>query len=191
MLPLEMSLLATPTLRVYLLHEIVPDDLAAFVEVDRDVSWLRPTFSMFGRRVERRCETATFGPYSYRGGPPPAVTWPRIITELGDTVTGRIGKDRPPDVCVANRYLDGADALGWHTDDETSLGPTPTVATLSLGGERDIDLRVDGERVRVPLASNSLLVFDGEVARIPHRIPPEKHADLRISLSFRWKGEPT
>ena len=188
-LPLDFTIIKTQRLRIELRHGILENDLTAIQGVDSTVSWVRPAFMMFGRQVQRRCETATFGQYRYRGGPSPADKWPAIITEIGAAVAERIGKPCPPDIGVANRYLSGRDALGWHTDAEASMGPNPTVATLSLGAERNIDLRVDGHGIRVPLASNSLLIFEGDLARVPHRIPPTNDAGKRISLSFRWKGE--
>lgn len=39
--------------------------------------------------------------------------------------------------CLVNYYASGEDSIAFHADDERFLGPEPTIASLSLGGERD------------------------------------------------------
>jgi alkylated DNA repair dioxygenase AlkB len=40
-----------------------------------------------------------------------------------------------------NRYKGGNDYVGWHADDEKLYGPTPEIASLSLGCDRDFVLK--------------------------------------------------
>lgn len=42
---------------------------------------------------------------------------------------------------LANMYRDGHDSVAWHSDDERSLGPEPTIASLSFGDSRNFELR--------------------------------------------------
>ncbi len=42
---------------------------------------------------------------------------------------------------LANLYRDGHDSVAWHADDETSLGPNPTIASLSFGDTRNFEMR--------------------------------------------------
>lgn len=42
---------------------------------------------------------------------------------------------------LANLYRDGHDSLAWHSDDETSLGPEPSIASVSFGDTRTFQLR--------------------------------------------------
>lgn len=42
---------------------------------------------------------------------------------------------------LANMYRDGHDHVAWHSDNEPSLGPEPTIASLSFGDERNFQLR--------------------------------------------------
>lgn len=42
---------------------------------------------------------------------------------------------------LANMYRDGHDSVAWHSDDETSLGPEPTIASLSFGDTRNFEMR--------------------------------------------------
>lgn len=42
---------------------------------------------------------------------------------------------------LANLYRDGHDHVAWHSDDESSLGPDPVIASLSFGDTRNFELR--------------------------------------------------
>ena len=39
--------------------------------------------------------------------------------------------------CLVNYYASGEDSIAFHSDDERFLGVEPSIASLSLGGERD------------------------------------------------------
>lgn len=49
---------------------------------------------------------------------------------------------------LCNLYRDGHDSIGWHADDEASLGAKPTIASLSLGDTRVFSLRKQPPPVR-------------------------------------------
>lgn len=42
---------------------------------------------------------------------------------------------------LLNRYKTGSDYVSWHADDEPLYGPTPEIASVSFGCERDFILR--------------------------------------------------
>lgn len=42
---------------------------------------------------------------------------------------------------LANLYRNGHDHVPWHSDDEKSLRPQPTIASLSFGDTRNFELR--------------------------------------------------
>ncbi|MCG1055019.1 alpha-ketoglutarate-dependent dioxygenase AlkB [Mycetohabitans sp. B5] len=95
---------------------------------------------------------------------------------------------------LLNRYRHGKDGMGWHADDEASLGQQPIIGSLSLGAARTFELRHNATGVmhRLRLTSGSLLVMRGRTqAEWKHRVP--KAAGLaaeRLNLTFRWI-EPT
>lgn len=90
---------------------------------------------------------------------------------------------------LLNLYRNGQDAVGWHADDEPDLGPSPAIASLSLGATRSFSVRPRplGEAQHVPLPSGTLLVMDPPfqqdwehaVLADPLVIPP------RLNLTFR------
>jgi DNA oxidative demethylase len=42
---------------------------------------------------------------------------------------------------LLNRYSNGSDYVSWHADDELLYGPTPEIASVTLGCEREFLLR--------------------------------------------------
>lgn len=92
---------------------------------------------------------------------------------------------------LANLYRDGADGMGWHSDDEPELGPEPVIASLSLGAVRGFAFRDVAERrqrLKLDLPHGSLLRMAGRtqalyqhaIAKSARALPP------RLNLTFRW-----
>lgn len=93
---------------------------------------------------------------------------------------------------LCNRYRNGSDTVGWHADNESIYGPKPTIASVTLGAERDFDLRegkggTGAGRLRIRLAHGSLLVMSGATQdRWQHSLPRRTTVkDERINLTFR------
>ena len=92
---------------------------------------------------------------------------------------------------LANLYRNGADSMGWHSDDEPELGEEPIIASVSLGAVRRFLLRQrknkDMPAREIALAHGSLLWMSGPTqSNWQHRVP--KSAGLleaRINLTFR------
>ncbi|WP_414493083.1 alpha-ketoglutarate-dependent dioxygenase AlkB family protein [Stenotrophomonas maltophilia] len=92
---------------------------------------------------------------------------------------------------LLNRYRDGRDSMGWHSDDEPELGPSPLIASLSLGSARRFLLRRRDDPARKAeflLGHGDLLLMGGSTQRYyQHALP--KAARIRgerINLTFRW-----
>jgi len=90
---------------------------------------------------------------------------------------------------LANYYRDGKDSMGWHSDDEKELGPNPTIASISFGGERDLVFRnkITKETLAIPQTNGGLILIDGETQRNwQHSIKKtQKVIGPRINLTFR------
>jgi len=89
---------------------------------------------------------------------------------------------------AANCYEGAKEAVGFHSDRLTSIGPYPTIASLSLGTRRMFRLRevipVDevGKRAAqtfdIPLPHNSLCIMHASTQeRFKHSIPPRNTID--------------
>ncbi len=91
---------------------------------------------------------------------------------------------------LANRYRDGRDAMGWHSDDEPELGLRPVIASISLGATRRFALKPraeGGHRLALDLPHGSLLVMGGDTqTHYRHALPrTARPVGERINLTFR------
>ena len=91
---------------------------------------------------------------------------------------------------LLNLYRNGDDTIGFHADNEPELGDAPTIASLSLGQNRQflIRPRKKGEKDSfLTLTHGSLLVMGGEFQReFTHSVPREKNVSKqRVNLTFR------
>jgi alkylated DNA repair dioxygenase AlkB len=81
---------------------------------------------------------------------------------------------------LINYYRDGNDSVAWHADDERELGQDLTIASLSLGAERDFELCPKNPssravKVRVKLKNGSLLVMGKSLqSNGLHQVPKAK-----------------
>ena len=91
--------------------------------------------------------------------------------------------------CLLNRYRSGRDSVAWHSDDEPELGPTPTIASLSLGAARDFQMRPVGGGLSytTELGHGDLVVMSGESqSAFRHQVPKRSAvAGERVNLTFR------
>lgn len=96
-----------------------------------------------------------------------------------------------PNGVLLNRYRDGRDAIGRHTDREDDLVPGSPIVGVSLGATRTMRIRPAGGRaadeVRLPLRDGSVLLMHGDCQRaLTHEVRREPDvAGERISLTFR------
>jgi len=103
----------------------------------------------------------------------------RIAIETGDYFNA----------CLLNRYDDGSQSVGWHSDSERDIVENSTIASISLGAPRRFLFRSKktNEKVELLLGHGSLLLMKGEVQKHwNHSLPKMmKVKDKRINLTFR------
>ncbi len=89
-----------------------------------------------------------------------------------------------------NYYRDGRDSVAWHSDHLEEMPPEPTIALLSLGATRRMQVRTK-HRPRtvhsIDLDAGSLLVMSGRSQEFwEHTIAKSpRPSDARISVAFR------
>ena len=125
--------------------------------------------------------------YSYSGTTQKALPWTAELLELKILVE-QLSHVRL-NSCLLNLYHHGGEGMGWHSDDEKSLGRNSSIASLSFGAEREF--RFKHKRLpataQVLLEHGSLLVMkDGTQTHWLHSIPQSrKILTPRINLTFR------
>ena len=156
-------------------------------------SWEQSKIQMFGKRIPIPRLNAWYGDsgYTYSGTSFAANDWTSellILKQEIETVS-RLTLNST----LVNLYRDGSDNMGWHSDDEKSLGLQPQIASLSLGASRRFVLRdknTKKEKREVLLHNGSLLLMLGDVQlNWQHSLPKStKVHNPRINLTFRNCG---
>ena len=127
--------------------------------------------------------------YAYSGLSLEPIPWFPVLAEIKAEVEAASGAVF--NSVLANLYRDGADSMGWHSDDEPELGERPVIASASFGAIRRFRLRHRHRReldpVAVPLNHGSLLIMKGDTqSNWKHQIPKtRKVSEPRVNLTFR------
>ncbi|XP_058500429.1 alpha-ketoglutarate-dependent dioxygenase alkB homolog 3 isoform X2 [Solea solea] len=187
--------------RLRLLPGFLPPEEAdwMFSKLLAELPWSQKTNYRHGEAYEEPRLTCWYGelPYTYAQSTMAANTqWHPLLLPLRDAVEQASRCTFNSLLC--NLYRDGHDSIGWHSDDEASLGVKPTIASLSLGDTRAFSLRKQPppeengdytyvERIRVPLSHGTLLLMGGATQDDwQHQVAKEYHdRGPRINLTFR------
>lgn len=130
--------------------------------------------------------------YHYSGVEKQAQIWNPALFRLKahiEQLTGQVFNS-----CLANLYENGMQGVGWHSDDEPSLGPQAVIASLSFGATRKFSFKhkFKTEKVDLLLQSGQLIVMKGATQRYwKHMIAKStKIIEPRINLTFRYFHAP-
>jgi alkylated DNA repair dioxygenase AlkB len=119
--------------------------------------------------------------------------WTQKLVELRDSITALTGNKFR--IVIGNQYRSGQDSIGWHADNESSMGFNPAMpaagyayASISLGGVRKFQIKpIGGSSTDFWLEHGSLLVMhSGCQSTHLHQVPKtNKVVRTRINLTFR------
>lgn len=178
----------------YLPQFLAPDEASVLgAELTTSLDWQQHRLKLFGRErlTPRLC--AWYGDadarYGYSGQALEPLPWTAPLAALRQRLEAALGC--PLNSVLANLYRDGADSMGWHSDDEARLGPQPIIASLSLGATRRFMLRHrrrrDLQTLALALEHGTLLVMAGDMQRHWHHAVPKTRRPVgaRINLTFR------
>lgn len=155
------------------------------------IPWKNDEAFIFGKHIITARKVAWYGDsnffYAYSGTSKQALVWTTELVTLKAIVEKHTGSRF--NSCLLNLYHDGNEGMAWHSDDEKSLCKDSTIASVSLGAEREFRLKhkhVD-QKTSVLLESGSLLVMKGNTqTHWLHCIPKSKKIKTpRINLTFR------
>ena len=180
-----------PGANVCLYQNIIRDADKLFKRLIDEIDWRRESIKMFGQKHPLPRLTRWMGDtsYTYSGIKNQPMAWTKTIQKIRHQAEA-IAKSRFNGVLL-NLYRCGQDSMGWHADDEISLGNHPTIVSVNLGGTRRIRFKpkphFDGKVVSLELPHASVLVMRGETQKNwVHTIPKTtKPVGSRINLTFR------
>lgn len=161
-------------------------------ELREVIPWEVHRIRLFGREVDSPRLSCWIGDpdaaYRYSGALFEPRPWPEALRPVRDRLARELGGAF--NSVLANRYRDGRDAMGWHSDAEPELGPEPVIASLSLGATRRFALKHrqrPEQRLALDLPAGSLLVMAGTTQRFyRHALPrTARPVGERLNLTFR------
>ncbi len=157
------------------------------------IPWRQDSVVLWGKIIPQPRLTAWYGDpgrsYTYSGLTLHPLPWTddlRLLRTMAEGVA-----DATFNSVLLNYYRDHNDSVGFHSDDESELGATPTIGSISLGETRTLTFKPrkhkDWDPVRVALESGSLLVMKGDTQRNwKHAIAKESRpCGPRVNLTFR------
>ncbi|MDR2871421.1 MAG: alpha-ketoglutarate-dependent dioxygenase AlkB [Xanthomonadaceae bacterium] len=157
-----------------------------------EIEWEVHRIHIFGRLVDSPRLSCWIGDpgtaYTYSGTRFEPHPWPPALRPLRKRLLAQTGVAF--NSVLLNRYRDGADSIGWHSDDEPALGPQPIIASLSLGAVRRFRFKRRDDpaaQLTLELPHGSLLWMAGDTQRhYLHALPKTaKPIGERINLTFR------
>lgn len=163
-----------------------------FNYLQENVAWEQGKIKLFGKEILEPRLSAFYADknisYIYSNRELKGLPWPLEMSQIKKRIEKETGEDF--NTCLINRYRNGADSMGWHSDNEKELGPHPVIASLSLGQTRDFQIKskVDSKhKLQLKLNNGDLLIMKaGFQEKFLHQIPKRKGIDNeRINLTFR------
>ena len=158
--------------------------------LEKTIPWRAENITLFGKILPMPRLVAWQGdvPYTYSGHTHQPAPWSAEVLALKAVAEKLAGQSF--NSVLLNYYRDGRDSMGWHSDDERSLGPQPVIASLSLGAERVFQVRRrDDHRQRfsLRLSSGSYLLMGGEMQQHwQHAVLKTSiFVEARVNLTFR------
>ena len=163
----------------------------------QNTQWEKDEVIIFGKRITTKRKVAWYGDseylYTYSNTTKRALAWTKELSELKQIVEEYAGIKF--NSCLLNLYHNGNEGMGWHCDDEESLGKNNTIASLSFGAERKFSFKHKQTKqiVSLVLEDGSLLIMkDATQSYWLHSLPKSKNiTQPRINLTFRTIHEPS
>lgn len=159
----------------------------------RDTPWSHEEVVVWGKRHLQPRLTAWYGDkgkhYSYSGASMSPMPWTHLLLALKYEVESFAQTEF--NSVLLNLYRNQDDRMGFHSDNEPSLGTDPVIVSLSYGATRVLIFKHKNDKSQkikhLNLKDSSLLLMSGETQKNwVHGI--NKHPDpcgARINLTFR------
>ncbi len=179
---------------VYMYHQFFTNEESdrLYHDFSINIQWKHEPINMFGKEVMQPRLTAWYGDegrsYTYSGNTMNPQPWNDGLLFIKDRIEQMLGQKF--NSALLNFYRDGNDSVGWHRDNEKSLGANPVIGSVSFGASRIFQLRHYEEKVlkmKILLEHGSVLLMTGQTQhRWEHSIPKEKSiTEGRINITFR------
>lgn len=180
-----------PGADISLLHDAVKDADKLFDQILQGTPWQQQEITVFNRHMPMPRLTCWMGEASYtysklKNEPAP---WTAPVLQVREQVT-ELTRENFNGVLL-NLYRDGQDSMGWHADNEASLGSEPIIPSVNLGATRRMRFKPrkgePGETFGVDLPHGSILLMRGKTQEnwLHAVTKTAKSTGPRINLTYR------
>jgi alkylated DNA repair dioxygenase AlkB len=157
----------------------------------QNILWKNDEVILFGKHIVTKRKTAWYGDsdylYAYSNITKQALPWTKELSGLKQMVEEFAGVKF--NSCLLNLYHNGNEGMGWHSDDEKSLGKDNTIASLSFGAERKLLFKHKQTKkiISLVLEHGSLLIMKDVTQRnwLHSLLKSKNIVQPRINLTFR------
>lgn len=170
------------------------EDMELFNILNEEITWEKFMVNMMGRVIPQPRLSCYMGDKSlyYSGFTREPVPWSPVMKEIKEVlnkVVKQLDEKHPElNAVLCNKYIDGNNYIGPHSDDTRDLHKDAYIVSVSLGQTRTFVLQHKryNETIEVPLTSGSLILMGkGCQENWKHSVPKEKNCGERINLTFR------
>lgn len=164
---------------------------AYFSYLSTEIQWQQDVVKLFGKTfiTDRKVAWYAEKPFIYRysGQSKIALPFSPTLIDIKSRVEKITGCEY--NACLLNYYHNGSEGMGWHSDNEKSIRPNSSIASVSLGVTRKFQFKhkTQGLKLDLILDSGSVLDMRGETQEFwLHALPKSKKVvGTRINLTFR------
>jgi len=158
----------------------------------QQLAWPHDEVILYGKHIRTSRMIAWYGDekfeYHYSGMIRKGHIWDNRLWKLKQYIEKLTGQQF--NSCLANLYQDGSQGMGWHSDDEKTLGQNPVIASVSLGATRKFCFRhkTQNDKIEVLLQHGQLLLMRDETQHFwKHALMKSTRVqEPRINLTFRY-----
>jgi alkylated DNA repair dioxygenase AlkB len=155
------------------------------------IVWENDEVIIFGKHIVTKRKVAWYGDsnylYTYSNTTKQGLPWTKELLELKQIVEKLT--ETKFKFCLLNLYHSGNEGIGWHSDDEESLEPNSTIASLSLGAQRKFSFKhkQTKQTISLVLEHGSLLIMkdDTQTYWLHTLLKSKAISGPRINLTFR------
>ncbi|ANW95159.1 DNA methylase [Wenyingzhuangia fucanilytica] len=162
-----------------------------FQDLLDNIDWKNDEAIVFGKHIITDRKVALYGDtdflYKYSNTTKKALPWTKELLNLKKLAEEKC--DISFNACLLNLYHNGHESMGWHSDNEKTLGNQPVIASISLGADRKFSFKhkITKQTISLVLEKGSLLIMKGDTqTNWLHKLPPSTIIKSpRINLTFR------
>lgn len=182
--------------KIYYKRKLVEEDESIYMYkklLDNEIEWEKREVKIYGKTFEQPRLISYMAnesrlTYKYSGLRLVPKDFTPTVIKIKELVEKESGESF--NSCLLNFYRDGSDHVSWHSDNEKEYGKEPTIASFTLGTERDFILKEkinNDNKVKIKLENGSLLIMSGRTQdEWLHQIPKRAGVKTgRINLTFR------